>query len=232
MSHAEECATVAHEMGDRGVEAKALGTLGEIYAKLGRPRDAVRYLKGQRDVAHEIGDAPSEARALRKLGIFYRELGRPWRAAVFFEASASAFEDLGDRETLRWVLLSHGILCAKQEAYEDALVLFDRVLESAEGDSDSAAGAPALMNQGNVRDAQGLPDLAKNLYHRAKNAASAGGHAVTVGDASWNLAQLLEAEGDRRGAVGASCDARGAYRSVGNPRAEMIGAWLRERGVG
>lgn len=232
INHAEECVVAAREIGDRGIQAKALGTLGEIYAELGRPRDAVRYLKGQRDVAREIGDAPSEARALRKLGVFYRELGHPWRAAVFFGAAASAFEDLGDRETLRGVLLSHGILCAKQEAYEDALGLFDRVLESAEEDGDSAAGAPALMNQGNVRDAQGSPDLAKDLYRRANDAAREGGHAGTIGDASWNLAQLLEAEGDHRGAVRAARDALDAYRSVGNPSAETVLAWLRDRGVG
>ncbi len=228
---AEECVTVAREIGDRGIEAKALGTLGEIYAELGRPRDAVRCLKGQKDVAHEIEHAPSEARAMRKLGIFYRELGHPWRAAVFFEAAASAFEDLDDREALRGVLLSHGILCAKQEAYEDALGLFDRVLESAEGDGDGAAGAPALMNQGNVRDAQGLPDLAEDLYRRAIDAARDGGHAGTLGDASWNLAQLLEAKGDRRGAVGAARDAAGAYRSVGNPNEERVLSWLRDQGV-
>jgi tetratricopeptide (TPR) repeat protein len=230
--HAENCVEVARDAGIGWIEAQALGTLGEIYEELGRPREAVRNLRGQRDVARRIGDAPSEARALRKLGKFYRESGHPWRAAVFYDSAARVFEHLGDGETFREVLLGHGILCVQREAYEEALELFRRALRSAEEDDDGSAKAQALMNEGNVQDVLGRPDLAEGLYLDARDTAREGQYPITVGDASWNLAQLLEAQNGSERAKGAARDAVDAYRSAGSPKAGMVEAWLEDRSCG
>lgn len=228
--YAEECVAVARNAGIGWMEAQALGTLGEIYEELGRPREAVRNLRGQRDVARRIDDTPSEARALRKLAKFYRESGHLWRAAVFYDSAARVFRDLGDGETFREVLLGHGILCVRREAYEEALKLFRRVLRSA--DDDGSAKAQALMNEGNVQDILGRPDLAEGLYLDARDTARAGEYPVTVGDCSWNLAQLLEAQDESERATEAARDALAAYRSAGSPQAGMVEAWIEDRNVG
>ncbi len=230
--HAEDCVEVARDAGIGWIEAQALGTLGEIYEELGRPREAVRNLRGQRDVARRIGDAPSEARALRKLGKFYRESGHPWRAAVFYDNAVQVFEHLGDGETFREVLLGHGILCVQREAYEEALEFFRRVLRSAEEDDAGSAKAQALMNEGNVQDVLGRPDLAEGLCLDARDTAREGQYPTTVGDASWNLAQLLEAQNESERAKGAARDAVDAYRSAGSPKAGMVEAWLEDRNFG
>ena len=229
---AEECVTLARGAGIGWIEAQALGTLGEIYEDLGRPREAVRNLRGQRDVARRIGDAPSEARALRKLGKFYRESGHPWRAAVFYDGAARVFKHLGDGETFREVLLGHGILCVRQEAYKEALGLFRRAMRSAEEDGDGSAKAQALMNEGNVQDELGRPDLAESLLLEARETAREGAYPITEGDCSWNLVRLLEARGDSEGATRAARDAVEAYRLAGSPKAGMVEEWLEDRSFG
>lgn len=231
LDHATSCLGIAREVGDRRTEAKALGALGEVYAGLGRPDDALRHLKGQKDVAKDIGDTPSEARALRKLGKFYRDTGHPWRAAVFFEVAASVFQRLKDFSTFHGVLLSHGILCVQREDYDRALGIFDRVIESAEQKDDGHAKAQALMNQGNVYDLLERGSLAEDLYRRAIETALEAGAEHTVGDASWNLAQVLEAKGDRKGAISTAREALTVYRSTGDMKVEMVRSWMRDRGT-
>lgn len=231
---ATECLTISRESGDSRSEAQACGTLGSSLADLGKHREAVRYLKAQRDIARDlqVRDLPSEARALRKLGMLYRELQYFWRAAVMFEASASVFEELGDHLNRHGVLLGHAYLCAQREEYNDAIRILDRVIESAQQQDDGGAKASALMNKGNVQDSFGRRDAAISLYRRAISTAYEVGDRDVEGDASWNLAQLLESEGDPYEAISAAQDALTAYRAIGSPKEQRVAAWLDERNAG
>jgi tetratricopeptide (TPR) repeat protein len=228
-----ECLVVAREAGDRRIEAQVHGTLGSNLAELGELREAVRYLKRQKDLARDpaLRDLPSEARALRKLGILYRDIGYPWRAAVLFEGSATIFERLGDDRTRHGVLLSYGILCVQRENYDRALTVFDQVIESAENTDDGGAKAVALMNKGNVEDLLGRSNLADDFYRAAIATARDVGALETEGDASWNRAQLLEAQGDHDAAHACAQDALAAYQALGNPKSETVQAYLNGRSL-
>jgi tetratricopeptide (TPR) repeat protein len=232
--YAEDCLALAREHGERRMEAQALGTLGDLHAEGGTPddlREAVRCAKGQLDTARhaEIDDLPSQARAMRSLGLYYRELGLPWRAGVFFDAAARTFGELKKHETLHQVLLSHGVLCIKRGDHEGALGLFDRVIASATERDDGRAHAMALMNKGIVFfDLLGDSLRAEEHYRLAVQAAREAQDSGTVGDATWNLAQLLDEAGDRPGAVAAARDAVAAYASAGEDgKADTVREWLR-----
>jgi tetratricopeptide (TPR) repeat protein len=165
---------------------------------------------------------------LRKQGIFYRQLGNSWRAGVFFDAAASVFGKLGDELECNRTLLSLGILCINEEEYEDAVDYFDRVIDWAEENDDEQSLAVALMDKGNVLDLLGHPGQAEDLYRRAVISAHNARAPEEGADASFNLAQLMEAK-DFTEAIALAREASSLYEAVGDPKQQMVITWLRER---
>ena len=226
----QDCLEVARETEEWRTEAQALGTLGESYAAMDQHQEALRCFKGSRDVSRANNDSYTEARTLRKLGIFYRQLGNFWRAGVFFEAAASVFGRLGDELECNRMFLSLGILCINEEEYEEAIGYFDRVIAWAEENDDEQSMAVALMNKGNVTDLLGHPVQTEDLYRRALVSAHNARAYEAEADASFNLAQLVEAK-DFTEAVTLARQARSLYEAVGDPKQQMVITWLRERNL-
>ena len=230
IEYTKDCLEVARETKEWRTEAQALGTLGESYAATDQLREALRCFKDSRDVSRANRDSYTEARTLRKLGIFYRQSGNSWRAGVFFDTAASIFGELGDETECNRMFLSLGILCLNEEEYEEAIGYFDRVIAWAEESNDEQSLAVALMNKGNVLDLLGLPDQAEDLYRRAIVFAHKAHTPEEEADASFNLAQLVEAK-DFTEAVALARQARSLYEAVGDPKQQMVITWLRERNL-
>ncbi|WP_047864342.1 tetratricopeptide repeat protein [Rubrobacter aplysinae] len=230
IEYTQGCLEVAREIEEWRTESQALGTLGESYAATGQHQQALRCFKGSRDVSRVNRDSYTEARTLRKLGIFYRQSGNTWRAGVFFKAAASVFGELGDDLECNRTLLSLGILCMNEEEYEEAIDYFERVIAWAEENNDEQSLAVALMDKGNVMDCLGHPDRAEDLYRRAVVSAHNACAPEEEADASFNLAQLIEARNFTE-AVALVRRARSLYETVGDPKQQMVITWLRERGA-
>lgn len=226
----QDCLEVARETEEWRTEAQALGTLGESYAATDQVQEALRSFKDSRDVSRANKDSYTEARTLRKLGIFYRQLGNSWRARVFFDAAASVFEKLGDELECNRTLLSLGILCMKEEEYEDAMDYFDRVIDWSEENDDERSLALALMDKGHVLNLLGHRDQAEDLYRHAIVCAHNARAPEEEADASFNLAQLVEAN-EFTEAIALARRARSLYEAVGDPKQQMVMTWLRERNL-
>lgn len=228
IAYNKKCLKVARETEEWRTEAQALGTLGESYAATNQSQKALRCFKDSRDISRANRDSYTEARTLRKLGIFYRESGNSWRAGGFLDAAVSVFGDLGDDLECNRTLLSLGILCMKEEEYEDAIDYFDRVIDWAEENDDERSLALALMDKGHVLDLLGHRDQAEDLYRRAIVSAHNAQAPEEEADASFNLAQLVEAK-DFTEAVALARKARSLYEAVGEPKEQMVITWLEER---
>lgn len=226
----QDCSEVARETEEWRTEAQALGTLGESYAATDQYQEALRCFKNSRDVSRANRDLYTEARTLRKLGIFYRESANSWRAGVFLEAAASVFGELRDDLECNRTLLSLGILCMNEEKYEKAIGFFDRVIHWAEENNDERSLAFAVMDKGIVLNLLGHPDQAEDLYRRAVTSAHNARASEEEADASFNLAQLIEAK-DSNEAVALARRARSLYETVGDPKQQMVVTWLRERNI-
>ena len=66
---------IAIEIGDRGGEGAANGSLGNVYRSLGDYRKAIEYHEEHLKIAIEIGDRGGEGTANGNLGNTYNSLG-------------------------------------------------------------------------------------------------------------------------------------------------------------
>ena len=90
-------ATISTEIGDRGGEGRAYGSLGNAYQSLGDYRKAIEYHEKHLKIAIEIGDRGGEGRGYGSLGNAYQSLGDYRKAIEYHEKLLKIAKEIGDR---------------------------------------------------------------------------------------------------------------------------------------
>ncbi|MBB5867996.1 DNA-binding SARP family transcriptional activator/RecA/RadA recombinase [Allocatelliglobosispora scoriae] len=95
---------LSREFGYRRGEAIALGNLGDLYQRTGRPAAAAAELVAAITICREIGDDRGEAIELRRLGESYLDLGRHAAARSVLQRGLALARELGLDEDRREAL--------------------------------------------------------------------------------------------------------------------------------
>ncbi len=165
---AQRAKDLYEEHGDRLNLGRMLNNLGGLEYLLGKPEDAVGYLKRAFSVALELGSDADAAQAVSSLAQVHLGTGDVQLAE---EQSRHALELLGDRDdfvdeignaqiVLGRALLEQGRLDEAQTTFEEAEASFSQL-------SSASHRAVAWTAQGDVASKRGDAKTAATLYRRA-----------------------------------------------------------------
>jgi DNA-binding SARP family transcriptional activator/Flp pilus assembly protein TadD/DNA-binding XRE family transcriptional regulator len=142
---------LAHDAGDRAGEADPMTLVGLGHWRVGRSREALRYLEEALVIARETGNR-SEPYVLTTLGLVCRALGRFADAHGYGEAALELTSDPGGEALVRVVL---GISCRNLGRFDEAVEQFERGLALVRETGDRTTEGYLRTNLGDVLEALG-----------------------------------------------------------------------------
>lgn len=167
-TYAERARTYYEELADRENVGRLLNNLGGLTYLLGRPEEAIAYLKDSLRVLLDEGIDEEAAHVITSLAEIYVDTGRPLeaetqarRALELLGTRADFLSEIGTAQlTLGRALLAQGRLDEAQETLTAADSSFEQM-------SSSSHRAAAWVALGDVAAARGDDREAARLYRRA-----------------------------------------------------------------
>jgi len=120
---------VAERMGDKKLQASALGQAGQFYYHAGNYQEALNYQKRAMSIADEIGDARLTARISEELGAISRAHGAYSEALNYSLKSLRFYEESGDAVGAGYIELHIGHILKRMGNYEEALSGYQKAVE-------------------------------------------------------------------------------------------------------
>jgi DNA-binding SARP family transcriptional activator/tetratricopeptide (TPR) repeat protein len=198
-SHAS---ALAHDAGDRVAEAEPLILIALGHWRVGRSREARRYLEEALVLARETGDRRTEIHAVNTLGLVCRALGRFAEGIEYSTESLALTRKTGDRTSEGLVLVVLGCCYRGIGRYGEAIAHHEDALALARELADRTGEGYALVNRGDALSALGRHDeaarsLAEGLEHfRAMGVRVSEGYALGIlGDVEHARGRHTEAAG-------------------------------------
>lgn len=152
--------THASAFADPGDRTNPLTLIGLGYWRVGRNREALRYLEEALAGARESGNRNTESYVLNALGLVCRALGRFDDALGYLEQALTLARETGDRNGEGLVLVVLGTACRGMGRYADAARYLEQALVLARQTGDRTSEGYVRVNLGDVLSAQGNHDAA------------------------------------------------------------------------
>ena len=152
--------THASAFADPGDKTNPLTLIGLGYWRVGRNREALRYLEEALDGARESGNRNTESYVLNTLGLVCRALGRFDDALAYLGQALELARETGDRNSEGLVLVVLGTACRGMGRYADAARHLEDALVIARETGDRTSEGYVRVNLGDVLSAQGNHDAA------------------------------------------------------------------------
>ncbi|MEV6876567.1 tetratricopeptide repeat protein [Amycolatopsis sp. NPDC051128] len=191
---------LAHDAGDRVAEAEPLTLIALGHWRVGRSREALRYLEEALVIVRETGDRRTGIHVLNTLGLVCRALGRFAEGIAYSTEALALAREAGDRTSEGLVLVVLGCACRGIGRYREAAGYLEEALELAHETADRTSEGYALVNLGDALSAQGRHDeaaraLADGLEHfRAMGVRVSEGYALHIlGDVEHARGRYAEA---------------------------------------
>ncbi|MEV6622850.1 tetratricopeptide repeat protein [Amycolatopsis sp. NPDC051106] len=191
-SHAS---ALAHDAGDRAAEAEPLILIALGHWRVGRSREARRYLEEALVLARETGDQRTEIHAVNTLGLVCRALGRFTEAITYSTEALSLARKAGDRTSEGLVLVVLGCSCRGIGRYGEALGYLEEARALARDIADRTSEGYALVNTGDALSALGRHDEAVRAVEQGLEHFRAMGVWVSEGYALGILGDIEHARG-------------------------------------
>lgn len=170
----EESLRYADEADSDLRRARAQSNLGLVMKEMGRLDDAAGHYKSALSLARDIGDDRSVRAIYLNIGNIYKELGR-WDDGIrALEKGIEVARKLGEvREEIRGRLNLGVLLLEKGDSYEDALALFEGVINEAGKVGADQLAAIARENAALALVRLGRADESLEYSHRTLDEAEA-----------------------------------------------------------
>jgi tetratricopeptide (TPR) repeat protein len=170
-SYAERAKAQYEQISDRSNVGKMLNNLGGLNFLLGKPDEAVRYLKDAFATSLEVGNDADAAQAVSSLAQVHLRTGNP---ALAEEQARHALRLLHERDDYldevgnAQLVLGRALL--EQDRLEEAEESFEAADRSFEQLGSASHRAAAWVAQGDLAARQGQDRVAAHLYRRAAEA--------------------------------------------------------------
>lgn len=191
-SHAS---ALAHDVGDRVAEAEPLILIGLGHWRVGRSREARRYLEEALALGRETGDHRAEIHAINTLGLVCRALGRFAEAITYSTEALSLARKAGDRTSEGLVLVVLGCSCRGIGRYGEAIGYLEEARVLARDTADRTSEGYAMVNMGDSLSALGRHDEAVRALEAGLEHFRAMGVRVSEGYARGILGDVEHARG-------------------------------------
>jgi CHAT domain-containing protein/tetratricopeptide (TPR) repeat protein len=155
------------EVGDRRAEGAALGSMGILHKKLGRPDSALVYYRQALPIMREVGFRSGEAYTLINMAAVHDDLGWPDSALVYYGQALAISQEVGDRRGEGITLGNLGNVHKDLGRPDSALVYYGQALAISREVGDRRSEARTLHNMGVVHYVLGHPDSALVLLRKA-----------------------------------------------------------------
>ena len=167
-TYAEKAKSIYEKLADQVNASKLLNNLGGLNFLLGKPDEAVAYLKDAFRVALDVGSSVDAAYAVSSLAQVHLRTDEPVLAE---EQSRHALELLDGRvefiDEIGNAQLVLGRSLLEQDRLDEAAEMFDRAEESFEQLSSASHRAAAWVAKGDLAAKLGDDRKAAHLYRRA-----------------------------------------------------------------
>jgi len=177
---------IAHDSGDRASEVDPLTLLGLGHWRMGRSREALRYLEEALVIVRDTGNRGIESYVLCTLGLACRALGRFADAYSYGRQALSLARETGDRTSEVLVLVLLGVACRGLGRFGEALGHLDQAHPLASETGDRTNEGYVSTNRGDVLSAMGRHEeaahfLEEGLDHfRATGTRASEGYALCM----------------------------------------------------
>ncbi|WP_103353690.1 tetratricopeptide repeat protein [Amycolatopsis sp. CA-128772] len=186
---------LAHHAGDRAAEAEPLILIALGHWRVGRSRDALRYLEEALVLARETGDRRTEIHAVNTLGLVCRALGRFAEGIRYSTEALALARESGDRTSEGLVLVVLGCTCRGIGRYGEAIGHLEEALALARDIADRTGEGYALVNLADSLSALGRHDEAARVLEEGLEHLRAMGVRVSEGYALGILGDIEHARG-------------------------------------
>lgn len=210
----------AHDIGARGIEGRALTTLGEVLWRAGRATEARVALEAAWIIHIETGDLRAQARTAATLCHAQRADGRPAQALELLDHAERCAVATGDAVALARLGVDRGLHLSRVGRQGDAIAVLEKAgagfarLGVLRGQEEVHLNlAEALMGLGDDRRA--LTEV-----HQAVAVCRELGERLRLSTALELLACAALLEDDRAAAEGALAEALAIAQATGNQRSE------------
>lgn len=186
---------LAHHAGDRAAEAEPLILIALGHWRVGRSREALRYLEEALALARETGDRRTEIHAVNTLGLVCRALGRFAEGIGYSAEALTLARESGDRTSEGLVLVVLGCTCRGIGRYGEAIGHLEEALALARDIADRTGEGYALVNLADAMSALGRHDEAARVLEEGLAHLRAMGVRVSEGYALGILGDIEHARG-------------------------------------
>ncbi len=158
---------IRRKLGDRSGEARALGSVGSVYAGLGQFDRSLETYQQALAIARETDDRPTIYSFLSNIGASLAEMGRYDEALGAHEEALAGRRALGDRSGEGESLAAIGVVYTYRGQYDAAIPLFEQALAIQQELGDAPGEAVTWSNIGYARRQQGQLEQALDGYNRS-----------------------------------------------------------------
>ena len=170
-SYAEKAKLIYEELRDQSNVGKLLNEIGALNFQLGRPEDAISYLKDSFKVLIDVGDDVDAARVISSLAQVHLRTGQVGlaeeqarQALEMLQGRVEHLDEIGNAQ----LVLGRALL--EQDRLDDAEELFAAAESSFDQLSSASHRAAAWIAQGDLAGRRGDDRRASRLYRRAAEA--------------------------------------------------------------
>ena len=167
IAYSQQLLALAQSLGDRQIEAYALGTLGNNYRTIGNYVKALEVQKQALVIRKELNDRQGEGQVLTSLGNIHYDIGNYSKAVDFYQRSLKIANEVGNDEGIIFLLNSLGAIAGIQEEYPKAIKYYQQSLDKARKIGFQEVEGNALNNIGTNYHVQQKYKEAIDYYKKA-----------------------------------------------------------------
>jgi tetratricopeptide (TPR) repeat protein len=200
---------VREAIGDTRGAALVLTNIGKTYQDWKQYDRALTALENAVETARRAGDAGARGYAMHALGVLFADLGNYARARALFDSSLTIYTRSGSAlsstdSASGWSLnaLALGRVAVLEGRPREALPLLNAVLAAADRGQSVRGQVNAYLELGRAHRALGDPVRAERMLTRSKDLARGVSQRLLALEALAELADLEEARGNSRAALG------------------------------
>ena len=220
-SKAEQLLAVARALGDKQMEACAIGELGNMHQRIGEYEHSAKLHRRAQSLFEESGDKQGVSDTLHQLGMLAQMRGDYGEAAQFYKQSLEIAEELGDKGRVAYTLHQQGVLAQEQNDYGEATRLYKQSLHIKQELKDKSGIANSLHQLGRLAQAQSKYDEAARLYWQSLDINKELGDKNGIAGALGQLGLLARAQGQMKEALSYSLRAFLIFEELHSPYRQL-----------
>jgi tetratricopeptide (TPR) repeat protein len=196
----EEALKISRESDDRLAEARALGYLGNVMARLDKRRQAAELYEQAETIFRELGHMRGVSTSRGNLGLMYRYFGDNERAEAAYREALRIDREIGNREGIPRHLGNLGVLYRESARLREALELCEESADLFRELGDRTGWMRNAINQATCFEMMGQFHRAVTLYQSAERVAHECGLELDAADCMYYRgAALLKLDDTVRG---------------------------------